>query len=441
MGRRLLPNRERKHTMKHRVLLIAFVVLISFSCGKKDNVVEVQFWNFGGTVNFMKWVRQRIETFNQTHPGIRVVQSDKSWNMIREILYANFSAGVGPDVMTVHANYAAEFGGAGFFYPLNKFPDFEEVKRKYEPNLFESGRYKDDYYGLPSAAIAFVLVCNKALFDREGIRPPKTWSEFREAAKRLTKDTNGDGTIDQYGLVVMGGDKGGFAYRLIPFFLKAGVNFMSDDMTKITFNTPRGVAALKLFADMYQTDHSITPGFLAYTLSEINDLFSGNRVAMSIEGPWFRAMVQEKSPGNDFYTVPVPVPDDMIAQYDTAPTLQDMVMYPISAQSKHLEETWEFLKYIRNEESDMAYVRANLGAIATTNFALNSPEAEQYPDMQVYRHELQHARPWPAHPAIIPIVNNVLAPYGQKAIAGEITPQEALDLAAKEAQEIVEGKK
>ncbi len=136
--------------------------------------------------------------------------------MIREILYADFSAGAGPDIMTLHANYAAEFGAGGYFYPLNNFPDFEQVKQWFEPNVIESTRYKDNYYGLPSSAIVFVLVCNKQLFDAEGIAPPKTWSQFREAAKRLTKDLDGDGVMDQYGLVLLGGDKGGFSYRLAP---------------------------------------------------------------------------------------------------------------------------------------------------------------------------------------------------------------------------------
>jgi multiple sugar transport system substrate-binding protein len=308
-----------------RTLTIAFVVTISIlSCGKESNDVVLQDWNFGGRPRLIEFLRKRVSSFEQSHPGVKVVQSDKSWNMIREILYADFSAGAGPDVMNTHSNFAAEFGEAGYYYPVNKFPDFEEVRQWYVPHLLESTRYKDNYYGLPSSAIAFVLCCNKELFDEAGIAPPKTWSQFRDAAKQLTKDADGDGVIDQYGLVLMGGDKGGFAYRMIPFFLKAGVNVMSEDLKKIEFNTPMGVAALKLIADMYQVDHSVTPGFLAYTHSEINDLFSGNKAAMSIEGPWFRGMVGDKNPGKDMYVVSVPVPDDLIAQYDTAPTLQDM---------------------------------------------------------------------------------------------------------------------
>ncbi len=427
--------------MKYRVAVIALLPLLLLSCGKKTEGIEIQFWNFGGTPNFIEWMRDRVETFNSTHPGIKVVVSDKSWHMIREILYANYSAGSGPDVMTLHANHAAEFGEAGFFTPIDTFPDFHEVKKWYQPNLFEATRYKQKSYGLPGSAIAFVLVCNKELFDREGIAPPKTWSQFRDAAKKLTKDTDGDGVTDQYGLVLMGGDKGGFSYRLAPFLYKAGVNILSDDLTTVAFNSPRGVATLKLFVDMHQVDHSITPGFLAYTLSEVNDLFCGNKAAMSIEGPWFQGMVTAKSPGKEFYTVPVPVPDDMLNQYDTAPTLQDMVMWTISAGSKHPVEAWEFVKFMRGEESDMFWVRKDIGGIATTIHALSSPETATRKDWAVYKNELLHARPWPPHPNIIPIAKNVITPYGEKAIVGDLSPQEAWDQAAQEAQAILEGKK
>jgi ABC-type glycerol-3-phosphate transport system substrate-binding protein len=216
---------------------------------------------------------------------------------------------------------------------------------------------------------------------------------------------------------------------------------MSDDLKTVRFNCPRSVAALRLLADMYQIDHSVTPGFLAYTLTEINDLFCSDKVAMSIEGPWFRGMVEDKSPGKKIYTVPVPVPDDRIADYDTAPTLQDMVMYSINARTQHPERAWEFIKYLRNEEADMAWIREDLGALATTHRALESPEAKTLADLPIYINELRHARPWPAHPCMIAIASNIFTPYTERAIVGELTPQAALDQAVREAQEMVDEKK
>jgi multiple sugar transport system substrate-binding protein len=424
--------------MKLKLLIIALATTLALSCGPKDQSMRVEYWNFGGTQVFMEWIRVQVDSFNTIHPEIRIVRSQKSWNMIRELLYTNFSAGKGPDVMTGHANYAAEFGGSGYFKPLDEFSDFEAVKSRFLPNIMESTRYEGHYYGIPFSALAFVLVLNKDLFDAEGIEPPKTWSQFREAARRLTKDLDGDGSIDQWGLVLLGGDKGGFTYRLTPFIFKAGGEILSNDLEHAVFDSPEAVSAVQLFADMYQKDHSITPGFLAYTLSEINDLFCSNRVAMSIEGPWFRGMVDEKRPGKEFYTVPVPVPDHLLDTYETAPTLQDMVMFSINAKSEHPEAAWKFIKYVRSDKADMEWVAKSMGGLPTTEAALDDPAAaERIDGFSVFFHELEHARPMPPHPKMDAIARNVIAPYGEKAIVGEMTPNEAMDRAVTEADDLL----
>jgi multiple sugar transport system substrate-binding protein len=414
-------------------------LLLAAGCGGDDGVPQIKFWNFGGQPPFHAWIDERVDDFNATQVNLQVVKSQKSWNMIRELLYTNFSAGIGPDIATGHANYAAEFGEAGFYLPLETFPDFDEVKSLFVPNIMRTTQYQGQHYGLPFNALVFVLVCNKDMFDAEGISPPKTWSEFRDAAKRLTKDTDGDGTLDQWGLVLLGGDRGGFAYRLAPLMYKAGADIMSDDLSQVTFDSPEAVSAVRLLADMYQVDKSITPGFLAYTLSEINDLFSSNRVAMSIEGPWFRSMVDDKAPGKLFYTVPVPVPDHRIDVYDTAPSLQDLVMFSISSRTESPEEAWDFIKSLRTEEADRRWLEVAMGGLPTTVAAWENPDAATMLDaFEVFKNELEHARPLPAHPKIAPIVQRILAPYGQKAIIGELSPEEAMRQAVEEAQAVLD---
>ena len=424
-----------------RKFVVTLVLPVLFlSCGKRSDVVELQDWNFGGRPHQRVWLRERVASFEQTHPKIKVIQSDKSWNMIREILYASFTTGTGPDVVNTHANFAAEFGDAGYYYALNNFPDYEAVRATFLPEAFATTMYKGKCYGLPSSGISFALVCNKELFDAAGIAPPRTWSEFRAAAKRLTKDTNGDGEPDQFGLVLMGGDKAGFAYRMIPFFYKTGVDLMSDDLAKVTFNSPMGVATIDLFARMYQEDHSITPGFLAYASTETNDLFCANKAAMCIEGPWVRGMVAAKNPSTKIVVVPIPVPDAMIGRYDTAPTLSDMVMYSVNGHSKNLEAAWEFIKYLRNEEADMEWVREDMGALPVTAAALNCPEAQKVEDLPLFVRELKNARPLPPHPKMVAVASNTFTPFCEKAIVGEMTSREALDQAASEGQRVIDGK-
>ncbi len=49
-----------------------------------------------------------------------------------------------------------------------------------------------------------IMMCvNKDLLEKEGISIPEsgwTLEDFYEICKKVTKDTNGDGVVDQYGI-------------------------------------------------------------------------------------------------------------------------------------------------------------------------------------------------------------------------------------------------
>ena len=87
----------------------------------------------------------------------------------------------------------------------------------------------------------------------------------------------------------------------------------------------------------------------------------------------------------------------------------------------------------------MNWITQDMGALAVTVEALNCPEAENVPDLPLYKHELKYAKPWPSHPGIINIARNIITPYAQKAIVGEMSVQRAMDKAAEEAQKSIEG--
>ena len=57
-------------------------------------------------------------------------------------------------------------------------------------------------YGFPLQLKVGCLAYNKDIFDKEGLPYPPpdwTWDEYYETAKKLTKDTDGDGRVDQWG--------------------------------------------------------------------------------------------------------------------------------------------------------------------------------------------------------------------------------------------------
>lgn len=149
----------------------------------------------------------KIEFVARGHEG-------DAWAAIQEgsllgettVHFAHFSAG-----MVVPAT-------AGALHPLNDILD-DEFYESY-PIMFQYPRLSGDSVGstiygfeaLGHSREARVIMWNKSLFEREGIeslydiyeRGEWTWDKFYEIARALTKDTDGDGEYDQYGLGALG---------------------------------------------------------------------------------------------------------------------------------------------------------------------------------------------------------------------------------------------
>ena len=73
----------------------------------------------------------------------------------------------------------------------------------YYQSPYAAGRYEESQYALPYESVPTLMFVNKTLLNKEGIRIPDnnwTWDEFYNICKRLTKDTDGDGKIDQFGV-------------------------------------------------------------------------------------------------------------------------------------------------------------------------------------------------------------------------------------------------
>ena len=131
-------------------------------------------------------------------------------------------------------------------------PNFD---REYLPTALQSFSYHGFQGGLPWCGNSELIYYNKDLFDQEGIPYPDddwTYDEFREIAKKLTKDFDGDGRPDQFGT--------NFGFAFLGFESLAwsfGGQILNDDRTRAAIHLPRSVEAAQLIYDMKFVDNSI----------------------------------------------------------------------------------------------------------------------------------------------------------------------------------------
>lgn len=243
--------------------------------------------------NWAAYEEARIEAqvlahYEATHPDQRVVQQSASTYQAeyRERILTSMAAGAPPDVFLLDNIDVPAFTDRGLALDLAPYlPRLGVDVARYNPTvlgIFTRGRA---VYALPKGYTPMVVVYNKDLFDRAGLPYPSddwTWDDFLRVAKALTRDTDGDGRVDQWGTAF---DRRPFLW--IPWIWSGGGDVLCADGRRATgcLDAPATVAALRWYAGWVTTD-SIVPR--AYTLRKsLGDnlrLFATGKVAMMTAG-------------------------------------------------------------------------------------------------------------------------------------------------------------
>ena len=177
-------------------------------------------------------------------------------------MIANMTAGDLPDVFYVGPAAVRSYVDNGYVLPLDDYVDeavissiwgtTQEIYR-YDGSKIGSG----PLYAFPKDLSCFAFAYNQDMFDEAGLdypdpNKPYTYDEFVEVCKALTKDTDGDGEVDQWG--VANADQWG----MTPFLYSNGVKFLNDDMTKVNVaNNAQLKEALQFYTDL--TANGLTP--------------------------------------------------------------------------------------------------------------------------------------------------------------------------------------
>ncbi|MBI4427681.1 MAG: extracellular solute-binding protein, partial [Ignavibacteriales bacterium] len=270
---------------------------LAAGCGEKqpagDARVVITFWH-SFVANTIPSLNALIQKFESEHPGIRIhAQYVPTGDALVHKLVTAVQSKTAPDISWIHADFLDKLVQADAIFPMDDFTngpdgltreDFEDIF----PASLEAGKWKGILYALPMEATSLALLYNKNLFKKVGIHPdhpPQTWDDLRNYAKKLTVDSNGDGTVDQYGFFVPVFPASGelniwMNLQWAPFLWQAGGEEFNDDQTKVLFNSPAGVAALTLWKKIYED-----LDFSRFSLS--HDMgFASQKLAMILDGPW-----------------------------------------------------------------------------------------------------------------------------------------------------------
>lgn len=315
-----------------------------------------------------------VHQFEKENPQYKVILSasaERDNTSDNQRLLTAVAGGVPPDVYFFSRFATGEWAGRGALTDLTPFiaaqkPDDElkiDLSEYYDWSLAEasyappgSGE-KPRLYGIPLTGDIRFLFMNGQAFREAGIvdehgnpKPPKTWEELREYAKRLTVyERPGDPSSPIRRIGLAPGFGIGFGNSFLYLWTwQAGGNLMSADGTRVTFDTPEAARALRFVVQLHDDVGGIerVERFQEGLQSMALDPFVQGQIAMKIDNDWmFRFMALFK-PDMDFVIAPAPLPADRVAAGEKPITWAGGFSLVIPETARNKEGAFRLIQHI-----------------------------------------------------------------------------------------------
>jgi multiple sugar transport system substrate-binding protein len=331
---------------KTTALPIAVVTLslCFFSCGGKSEQSEQ---NGTITLKLIHWVGNRreswdkyvVKSFEKEHPHMKIEFEVYPYQLYyQKLLTASASGAFVGDVVAIDDWMGEELFSHNYATDLQPYIERDLKLSDFFPRLI--GDWKTgptgDFYALPNTAGITVLYYSKDLFDASGVSYPTdnwTYDSLLVAAMKLTKDTDGDGRMDQRGFLIDNG-----MYTALETVLHSfGGGVLSDDHTRAILDDPRSIKGLQFWKDLiYRYKVSLLP---SNTSIQPAEGFARGVAAMVMMGDVANAELGGVRFHWDFAMPPIG-PDGL----RRSGRFSDGLCIPVGSQ--HKDEAWELIKWI-----------------------------------------------------------------------------------------------
>lgn len=409
---------------------IFFAFLFFTACGENPPPppppVNLTYWSvFDDKATF----DPLIKAYTEQNKNVNITYKKFKYSEYEDELINAFSLDKGPDIFSIHNDWLPRYQErlAAFPPEVLSASDFEssfvEVASK---DLVSSGKA----WAVPLSVDTLALYYNKDHFDQANIpEPPKTWEEFEEDVKELTK-TDTLGNITRAGAAMGTSENVNRSVDIVSLLmLQNNAQMIDDNHTRATFDqsvqtdegevTSPGQDALRFYTDF------AAPSKELYTwnpkMDYSIDAFTEGGASMMINYSFHAATIKAKAPDLNFGITQVP-------QYKN----KDKVNYAnywaeaVSNKSRNQEEAWKFLKFI-SEKAQIETYSETTGRPTSRRDMVN--DQLQNPNLMVFADQLLTAESWYKPDAIA--VENIFVDMISSVNLGSAKVTEAIPTAVK----------
>ena len=412
---------------------LAVVTLLALCVGSMVAApakIKLTYWHFlGGDMG--KRHETLIKEFNKANPDIEVesLYSGNAWTM-RDKLLAAVAGKQPPDVSMIDQFWAAQLASTGAIIKMQTLIDGPDGIDKADVNktAWMTATVDGEIWTMPYAMSNIVLYYNKDMFKAVGLdpnKPPTTWGELVDYAKKLTRDVNGDGKVDEWGLSFPIQAGTGTVYYYITFLWQAGGELYNADYTKVAFNSPAGVEALQFWMDLVHK-HGVVP------LAPPAEGFTVGRIAMELASSSTLETRQAKC------KFPIGVAHIPAGKNKVTGVGGNNLAIFKNTSAKEAA-AWKFVKWMTSAEMNLKWSTMT-GYTPLRDSVVNSQGYKDYlkanPEVATMAAQMAVARPRPNNETY-PEVSRILGLAVEKALFSKADPKKLLDEAAVESNEYI----
>lgn len=331
-----------------------------------ETPTEITFWHAMSGEN-EKAMQKITDDFMAQNENIKVtLMNQGGYRDLFDKLMASAKANQLPSLSQIYSNRLSWYVDKNLSLDLTDYINSSEIGLTAEDKADFPAMFMDDciwdgkQYGMPFNKSQMVLYYNEDMLKEAGVEVPTTWEEWADAAEKLTKDTNNDGTPDIYGMVFADN----LSTDIAPWLKQAGGRTMDEATNELFFDTPETKEAITFLNSMFQNKSARFAG----EDKNANVPLQQGRAAMAVAStsalPYIEADTME---GIKINAAPLPgyKTDDQLF-YGTNVTVFDV------GTDAEKEASWLYLKFLTSTENT-AYFAAQTGYIPVRKSAKDDP--------------------------------------------------------------------
>ena len=422
-------------------LLISFLIILFGSCqsgGNHSGSGEMIYWS-SNNQDEINLAREVVAEWNSLHPDMKVKhQPVPEGESSEEVILAAVVGKTTPDIYSnMWPGDVASYVRAHQLVNFDGFADFDSVASdRYSSDIIEQSRSKNGHiYQILWKTNPVMLIFNTTMFKDAGVAEPGTYSEYLEAGRRISRDTNGDGYVDRW--VGIAGIRARWRDRLFdfyPLYIAASGGKTLLENGKVAFDNKYAVGVFKFYRDIYKNNY-----FPKEFTTGRRDFFLSGLVGSRVVGPW-EIVHTEKFKSKDFHYdfIHVPVPDSTRKPIYTYGDMKSIVIFK---NSKHPREAWKFIQFMINRENDLRLLKLAT-QLPLRHDILKDPFYKKYfknhPKMIKFALQEKYIKKVDESPTLKEVFDAISQEFEACVVYGAKTPEQAVHDAAVRARLVLE---